>query len=327
MGFDFIKLVSRVIFTCCFLFFLFTISISLASPPPQPTEGPGGSSYYHNKVITNKYGFGSKGYYLFEPDEPRLSIAPVIIFFHGFTAITPTPYEAWIEHIVKKGNIVIFPVYQRWIIDSTLLFTSNTIKAITDAIEELEAGDHVKPDLEKFATVGHSMGGVLAANVAALAKESGLPQVKAVMSVEPGVHPIPRLEDLSKIPEDTLLLSIVGDADSLVGKKDAKHIYKDTTQIPADNKDFVIMESDRNGIYSLTANHFAPVAVKNSLIPGFGVDALDYYCLWKLFDALTDAAFYGTNQEYALGNTFQQRYMGEWSDGTPVKELTVTDNP
>ena len=55
----------------------------------------------------------------------------------------------------------------------------------------------------------------------------------------------------------------------------------------------------------------------------FGVDALDYYGLWKPFDALCDAAFSGKNREYALGNSPEQRFMGKWSDGVPVKELQV----
>lgn len=53
------------------------------------------------------------------------------------------------------------------------------------------------------------------------------------------------------------------------------------------------------------------------------VDALDYYGFWKLFDGLCDAGFYSKNREYALGNTPEQRYMGEWTDGTPVKEPKV----
>jgi hypothetical protein len=57
------------------------------------------------------------------------------------------------------------------------------------------------------------------------------------------------------------------------------------------------------------------------------VNALDYYGTWKLFDGLTDAAFTGKNREYALGNTRQQRFMGVWSDGVPVKELKVIDKP
>jgi len=63
--------------------------------------------------------------------------------------------------------------------------------------------------------VGHSVGGLLAANVAAVAKESGLPQVRAVMSVEPGITSrrlnIP-FADLKKIPAETLLLAIAGDS-------------------------------------------------------------------------------------------------------------------
>jgi hypothetical protein len=57
------------------------------------------------------------------------------------------------------------------------------------------------------------------------------------------------------------------------------------------------------------------------------VNALDYYGTWKLFDGLIDAAFTGKNRDYALGNTPQQRFMGVWSDGVPVKELKVTDKP
>ena len=57
------------------------------------------------------------------------------------------------------------------------------------------------------------------------------------------------------------------------------------------------------------------------------VDALDYYGFWKLFDGLCNAAFYGKEIKYALGNTPEQRFMGRWSDGTPVKELVVTPKP
>jgi hypothetical protein len=55
------------------------------------------------------------------------------------------------------------------------------------------------------------------------------------------------------------------------------------------------------------------------------VDALNYYGYWKLLDGLLDAAFRGTNRAYALGNTPEQRFMGRWSDGTPVAELVVGD--
>jgi hypothetical protein len=67
----------------------------------------------------------------------------------------------------------------------------------------------------------------------------------------------------------------------------------------------------------------ASAGTDNSGAEPHSLNALDYYGTWKLFDALEDAAFYGKEREYALGNTPQQRNMGKWSDGVPVKEMIV----
>ncbi|UCE73506.1 MAG: alpha/beta hydrolase fold domain-containing protein [Methanomassiliicoccales archaeon] len=318
----------QTLFLLLFISFLTTSSALAMSGPSQPSEGPGGTDYFHSKVISNCYGSGALQYYLFEPDAPKPSTAPLVVFIHGFGGVRPSTYDSWIEHIVKKGNIVVFPVYQS-IASSFSNFTSNTLKAVLDAINKLQEENHVRPELDNFATVGHSVGGILSANIAALAQKSGLPTVRAIMSVQPGKSPLPKIEDLSKIPSDTLLLAVVGDRDTIAGDKDAKKIFYAAQQIPPENKDFVTMVSDQYDFFSsLTADHFAPCCTSSGgLGSGSDADALDYYCLWKLFDALTDAAFYNENREYALGNTPQQRYMGEWSDGRPVKELTVNDNP
>lgn len=53
------------------------------------------------------------------------------------------------------------------------------------------------------------------------------------------------------------------------------------------------------------------------------VNALDYYGTWKLLDGLVDAVFHGIHREYVLGDPPEQRFMGLWSDGVPVRELRV----
>ncbi|MGV8546894.1 chlorophyllase/cutinase-like alpha/beta fold protein, partial [Pseudomonas aeruginosa] len=53
------------------------------------------------------------------------------------------------------------------------------------------------------------------------------------------------------------------------------------------------------------------------------IDALDWYGTWKLFDGLTDAAFYNRNRQYALGGTPEQTGLGQRSDGPPVKPIKV----
>ena len=280
----------------------------------------------------------------------------MIVFLHGWGGMNPLYYGAWLDHLVKRGNIVIYPRYQANLLTSINDFTPNTISAIKEALQRLQGETgHVSPDLTKLATVGHSVGGLLAANVAALASESSLPKVGAVMSIEPGITEAPvniPLADLKKIPAETLLLALAGDQDTLVRDTDAKRIYYESTRVSADNKDYVTLVSDSHGRPALMASHRAPTALDNEYDHREGaagapienrgdaprtsrgdrretmmVNALDFYGMWKLFDGLCDAAFYGKNREYALGNTPQQRYMGVWSDGVRVSELKITDKP
>lgn len=342
-------------------------SFQSATPPSQPQAGPGGSKYPHTAVTRNRYGKGGHEYWIFEPDSPKPATAPVIVFLHGWGGMNPMYYGAWLDHLVKRGNIVIYPRYQAGLLTPIREFTPNTLHAVKDAVERLKTEPgHVKADFDKFATVGHSLGGILAANIAALASEEKLPRVSAVMSVEPGITESPInvfLADLKKLPPETLLLAIAGDQDSLVRDTDAKRIYYESTRVSADNKDFIMLVSDTYGRPALNASHRAPTAHDKNYDNGEGVaggpaepsnrgggiptrpvdgpqvpqqrqrletmmiNALDFYGTWKLFDALCEAAFYGKNREYALGNTPQQRFMGLWSDGTPVKELKVTDKP
>lgn len=322
-------------------------------PPSQPESGPGGKQYAHGGVIKNRYGSGGEEYWIFEPDSPKPKSAPLVVFIHGWGGMNPLYYGAWLDHLVKRGNIVVYPRYQAGLLTPVREFSPNTIHAIKAAVTRLESEPgHVKPDLKKFAVVGHSMGGLLAANVAALATESGLPQVRAVMSVEPGIteHPVNfPLADLKKISSETLLLAIAGDQDTLVADKDAKRIYLESTRVPAANKDFITLVTDDRGVPALRGSHRAPSAPDPSYDNGEGargvpnrgggsstpqrrgetptIDAMDFYGTWKLFDGLCDAAFDGKNREFALGNTPQQRFMGKWSDGVAVKELKVTDTP
>jgi pimeloyl-ACP methyl ester carboxylesterase len=265
----------------------------------------------------------------------------------------------------------VYPIYQENLRTPVKEFTPNAIAAVKEAIHVLQTEPrHVKPQLDKFAIVGHSMGGVVTANMAATWKEQGLPFPRAVMCVQPGKtwakspQIAVRLADLSKIPEDTLLLAVTGDKDLIARDVDAKRIFNESTQVPAANKNYVTLVSDDHGSPPLKASHTAPVAwaqtpgaprqennkaggplreaIRKRIeeqrgddddgLPDLGgagrtLDALDFYGTWKLFDGLTDAAFYGKNRNYALGGTPEQRFMGTWSDGTAVKELVITEHP
>jgi hypothetical protein len=293
------------------------------TPPQQPPTGPGGSNYSHDGVRQTHCGWGDYEFWIFEPTNPIPTSAPLIVFNHGWSAFFPNSYKAWIEHLVKRGNIVVYPRYQLGFIIGVRYATLNAIQAVKKAITILQNGDHVQPDLDKFAIVGHSLGGGITAEMAVLAEEKGLPHPKAIMPVQPFIRNDTMMKNFHDIPATTLLLVVVGENDTIVGNFSGKMIFSTSDQIPINQKDFIIQRTDRYGSPALVADHFAPICIPNSS----WVDAMDYYSTWKLFDALTDYAFYGINHEFCLGNTSEQRFMGYWSDGTPVKELTVTDTP
>jgi len=290
--------------------------------PDQPLDGPGGSNYSHYGVRKTRYGFGGHKYWIFEPFGPEPESAPLIVFNHGFTALNPIIYREWIHHIVKRGNIVVYPRYQRGILAGFSEFNSNAIQAVKEAIQTLQDGNHVIPELDKFAITGHSLGGGITANMAAQAASEGLPVPQAIMPVQPFVLNDENA-DFADIPAETLMLVVVGEDDTVVGDRSGRIIFENATQIPLSRKDFIIQVTDTYGEPDIVADHIAPIC-----LPFFNtVDAMDYYSTWKLFDALTDYAFYGINEEYCLGNTPEQRFMGLWSDGTPVNELIITDTP
>ena len=73
-------------------------SAQLPTPPQQPATGPGGKQAAHAGVIKNRYREGAREYWIYEPDKPKPSGAPVIIF------LNPLYYGAWIDHIVRRGE-------------------------------------------------------------------------------------------------------------------------------------------------------------------------------------------------------------------------------
>jgi dienelactone hydrolase len=349
------------------LVLLFTLGAGILraapTPPAQPASGPGGSDYAHARVSHHSTGEGADDVTIFWPEEPAATAAlPVVVFTHGWGAVKPEHYQAWINHLVRRGAIVVYPRYQESLRAKPDTFTSRAVAGVRRAVDWLAGRkDLPQPDPERWSAVGHSAGGVLAANLSVELPKAGLPAPKAVMSVEPGVTrgpegPLLPLADLSRTSSTMLLLVVTGEEDELVADHDARRIYDETTAVPAAQKDLLQLRSDDHGSPALEATHRAPAAP----LPGYEppqrkepkgfirkriakkarermaergldldasskepavTDALDYYGTWKLFDALCAAAFENKLRDVALGGGPAQLDMGKWSDGTPVKPM------
>jgi dienelactone hydrolase len=326
--------------------FLLVISLSLAvagaagtpavkpSPPQQPTSGPGSSAYAYERVIAERVGEEPTGYWLFTPSEPAAATAlPVVIFLHGFSAVEPETYIAWIDHIVRRGAIVIYPDYQTKDLTATPVgdYQANAIAGTKAALKRLSDLSISPADLSRIAIVGHSLGGVLAFNIAALATTHDIPPVVAILSVEPGgcaecggISTLLNLPygDLSTINPDAQIAVMVGDRDTVAGDQGAKVAWSRLTSVPLDRRTYVVLHSDSWGSPPLIADHYVPIA--SSVDPP---NALDWFGTWKIFDLLTDCALFGIECANARGGSPAQLDMGKWSDGRPVTPATITDTP
>lgn len=310
---------------------------ALADDPPGKAPG-GGRKYAHESVTRQQFGTGARSYWLFEPAEPKPERAPVIAFNHGWLAVNPGAYGAWIDHLVRSGYIVIYPRYQSDVATRPVDFLPNALAAVRDAFDVLEASPrHIRPDRARFALIGHSAGGNLAAQMAAVAAENSLPQPRAVVAVFPGeVQPI-REPSLAQIPATTLLVVAAAEDDRVVGDVRARQIFSAASAIPRERKKYVLYRSDFHGFPCLIADHLAPTAALRGFDTGDGflrgfqmnraeLNAYDYAGFWRLADITIEAAFRGHTLDAATDRGELFRHLGYWSDGRPVARPVVGDD-
>src|SRR5205823_2467572 len=159
------------------------------------------------------------------------------------------------------GRIVIAPRYQADWTTQPAEFLPNALAAVHDAMDVLEtAPGHVRPDRGRFALVGHWAGGNLAAQMAAVAAEQGLPEPRAGVVVMPGEVKPMWGPSLAQIPARTLLVVVAAEHDWIVGDSRARQIFAEATAIDATRKEYVFYRTDRHGYPPLVADHLAPTA-------------------------------------------------------------------
>ncbi len=324
-----------------YLFLAFSLLARLSSAqsqPLQPASGPGGSDYTYGGVTQYDYGTNGNGqdFWLYEPNTPTPDSANVVVFIHGLGETNPKLYGAFIKHLVRKGNIVIYPRYQKDLNSDNTTFSDSCAKGIQRALDTLQQPGHVKPRLNNFFVLGHSVGGILTANMSTRYAMYGLPKPLTAFSMQPGAN-IPQilLTDYSGFEADIKYLILVGNDDIIVGSQTGEMLFNQTTSVPTSHKNLLKHFADSHGSPALGATHFEPLAgdadfdngESNLFILASGtgpVDAFDYYGTWKLQDALMDCALNNQNCDLAFGDTPGQKSLGNWSDGTPLTPMQVT---
>ncbi len=245
--------------------------VAAATLPGQPAKGPGGSDYPVASVVKKAYGFGSAQGIVFRPaDAPGAFVKarPVVVLVHAWGAVSPKWYGAWIEHLVRRGNIVVYPRYQEagggtgW-----NEATGEAVKGIRTALDALNAIPGANPDLAKVAYIGHGAGAVIATNLAARAATDGLPVPRAVFAMMPTRVPsdaktraVP-LTDLVGLDPSVNIITITGDRDTVAAEAGARSILRAASAaLKADHRLLIRINSDNHGQPPLVAAHYSPAA-------------------------------------------------------------------
>lgn len=256
------------LFRCllCGLICVVLLSINPAiSNPGQPVSGPGGAEYREGEIVKRVTGTFESQSYAFYLNNSAPQPRPVIVFLHGWGAVNPYIYGGWINHLVRRGALVLVPRYQEANRTRGIEATQNAADSIKAALTSLNEEASVKPDLEKVVFVGHLAGSIVAINLASL-NDAALPQPKLVMAVMPGgmasdpkSRGIPLLKP-DQFPEESLLVLLVGDREHLPSVKISKHLLSETSSLPANRKLYLHLLSDNHGFPAISANLAAPAS-------------------------------------------------------------------
>jgi hypothetical protein len=199
---------------------------------------------------------GPKGVWIFRPAGKPKS---VVVFFHGqggFTEATPVNHRPWIDHLVARGSVVVYP---RWELTYEGDPMQYAVAGIRTAISRVDVSG--LPVL----VIGYSRGGALAVEYGAVAGKNGLPVPDKIMSIFPtSVGDELHFIDLTPLDHSTGVLFVMGEEDTTAGVRDLVHRLR-AGRFPAQNIKLDFVKS----YAGFHTDHFAPMRTSPSARAAF----------------------------------------------------------
>jgi uncharacterized protein (TIGR03437 family) len=302
-----------------FLSTVFTQVAGQSSSPFQPiSSGYGANGTF--QIREDKFPspeFTSENVHVFRPVGVTEKV-PVLFFAPGYSNTDPAEYRDLIRHVVSRGYALVFSPFQ--LVSLSLTPHEKRYDTIFTGFEEAVSRYGASFDMDRVGFVGHSYGAAasFAMCLRGIAKGWGNKGL-LVYSMAPWYAFELDAKRLVNFPSHAKLVMQIFENDTICDHRMAKEIFEGIN-LPASEKDFLMLRSDERQGYKLEAEHSTP---SNGQI-----DALDYYGIYRPLDALADYAFAGAEagKRIALGNgSAEQRRMGQWPDGTAVREMIAGD--
>jgi 4-amino-4-deoxy-L-arabinose transferase-like glycosyltransferase len=257
--------------------------------------------------------------WLFTPADAAQPL-PVVVLAHAYDTGDPETYRGLIDHLVSRGNAVVFPEY---------MVADTRHAARYDALwQGLAAAARARAsllDLTRLGVVGHSYGAGAAPWLFARARrDEAWGQRGAFLLLMAPFYPLGLdAKELAAYPPDVKALVLAFDDDTATDHRIGIELFH---TLGVAEKDYLRVPGLAHGACRLTAPHTLPqssgLAARD--------DALDERALYRLLDALTAYAFSGDpeGRKVALGQgDLAQVDLGRWRDGRPLPRLVWSAAP
>ena len=271
--------------------------------------------------------------YVLAPAAPRDTLG-LVVFIHGYGALNPLNYGAWLQEVLDCGNAVILPRYQRnLIVPGTRRFVANAVAGIRRGLDLIGASG-LPVDTSRVVYVGHSYGGALSAHLLARGTDYGLPPAYGALLAAPGTSRFrgARLDDYGEIAPGTQLAIVAHAGDRIVGDELAQLVY--ATAGPDVPRILVEQDSLAHADAALGQGHNECYGVDLRFDTGYRnyttrkalrvgrVDANDRDLYWPLTHALLRGFRQNAAAEWPLLSD-GRLYYGRWPDGSVREPLPV----
>lgn len=262
-------------------------------PVPKPINGYGSDGNFQTTAVEfpnpSFAGENIRIYYPLGITGPR----PTIFYSHGFGGNNPLNINGLLQFIAKKGYVTVFVPYQTFGASIPERY-QNLLGGFTKAARDFSN----LIDTTKVGFMGHSFGGGACFGLARECfQEKGWGSNGRFLfaSAQWYSYNISQTE-LVNFPKDVQLITMVYEDDVTNDLRMAMEVFNNIG-IPDSEKDFLMVKSDTLQGYIYDAIHGVPNTAS-------AFDALDYYAIYRILDALCDYTFNGNllGKTVALGN-------------------------
>lgn len=260
---------------------------------PKPSSGYGADGSHTVTVdsIVNP-NFSGKQIYLYHPSDIQGKL-PTLFYSHAFGGVDPLTILGLLRFVARKGYAIVFVPYQTSRYEPTLSYNTliSGFRLAVDSFPDII-------DTSRVGFVGYSFGGgaTFYCSYHCFVDNNWGTNSRLVMALAPFYTFNLSQTALQSFPSNTKLLIEIYSEDSTVDHGMAMEIFHNIN-VPSEEKDFLLVRSDTlDDGHIYWANHGTPSNGKN-------LDALDYYGIFRLLDALCDYSFNGSleGKNVALG--------------------------